>query len=357
MFNKMRFTIAIPVRNGSEYLADCIRSALSQTRPADEVLVLDDNSQDNSAAIAQSSEWGGRVKYCFNAQPTGFADAWNRAAAKAAGDYVSILHQDDFLDLNYLLAVEDGLNRFPKVRHLYAACRYVDGNGQVLQFWRPPEQPGYDPVLMSGRDYAHRYLHGVWQNRHFHRCPGVTTSRALLLEKCAYRKEAGHIADDDFFYRVGAFTDVVGISKPMASYREHATSTTSGVKILGLVLARDYLFQITHKEERAKIMELKDELLFEELAARKLNEALCYILRSHFSEWRKVLDLENELNTVVSDATRKYLPVWTRPMWIAVRKGHIRLASLYILAISLSSGLRRRLQLFLTPKAVTRIIT
>src|ERR1035437_10269043 len=113
----MTFTIAIPARNGSNYLADAIRSALGQTRPADEILVVDDNSDDETAAIAKSREGGNRVKYYFNQTPTGFADAWNRAVAKATCDFVSILHQDDLLDPDYLSAIESGLTRFPQSRH------------------------------------------------------------------------------------------------------------------------------------------------------------------------------------------------------------------------------------------------
>ena len=80
MKSQCQISIVIPVRNGAKYLADALRSALVQTRPAGEVLVLDDNSQDASAAIAKSSEWGGKVRYVLNENPTGFADAWNRAA-------------------------------------------------------------------------------------------------------------------------------------------------------------------------------------------------------------------------------------------------------------------------------------
>jgi glycosyltransferase involved in cell wall biosynthesis len=341
----MTFTIAIPARNGSNYLADAIRSALGQTRPADEILVVDDNSDDETAAIAKSREWGNRVKYYFNQTPTGFADAWNRAVAKATCDFVSILHQDDLLDPDYLSAIESGLTRFPQSRHAFTACRYINGAGAVDVHRKAPEPHSGEPVLISGRDYAHRYLLGVWNNRHIHRCPGVTTLRSLLMEQCAYRKEAGHIADDDFFYRVGRFTDVVGISKPMASYREHESSTTSRVKLLHLVLARDYLFQIRHKQDRSVIFEQTDELIFEKLAVKMLNESLYKILRAHSSEWSTILDLANELDTLAPNAFNKYLPVWSHPIWGAFKGGHIQAASLCVSVIALHRGIRTRLAL------------
>jgi len=345
--HKMTFTIAIPVRNGTNYLADAIRSAVSQTRSADEILVVDDNSDDETAAIAKSSEWGGRVKYYFNATPTGFADAWNRAATKATCDFVSILHHDDLLDPGYLQTIEAGLTRFPQARHAFTACRYINATGEVDIPRIAPMPHSPEPVLLSGQDYGRRYLRGVWNYRHIHRCPGVTTARALLMEQCVYRKEAGHIADDDFFYRVGAFTDVVGISKPMASYREHETSATSSLKLTDLVLARDYLFQIRHRPGRAGLLDSNDEVLFEKLAVRSLNEALYHTLRTHRPEWSDVLKVAEELESLSPGAMASYLPAWARPMWSAARNNRFGAASLFATLLRYHRGLSRRLKVHL----------
>ena len=84
----MRFTIGIPVRNGENYLRDALESAVKQTRQADEILVLDDASTDDSAAIAQASCWGGSVRYVHNAASGGFVGAFNRIAKLATGDVV-----------------------------------------------------------------------------------------------------------------------------------------------------------------------------------------------------------------------------------------------------------------------------
>ena len=325
----MTFSIAIPVRNGSDYLAQAIRSALCQTRAADEIIILDDNSQDASATIAKSNEWGGRVKYHCNPTPTGFADAWNRAAAKASCDFVAILHQDDLLDCGYLSNVERGLRAFPGARHAFTACRYIDSAGNLLRNAAEPHNP--TGMLLSGRQYARAYLHGVFHNRHLHQCPGVTTSRSLLLHECAYRKEAGHIADDDFFYRVGRFTPVVAITQPMASYREHMTSVTAGVRLLSLTLATDYLFQIRQRGSRSDIFDGSDEVYFERLAVRMLNEALYRgTLEVCSGAAQQVLALARELQALCPGALRRYAPQWAAPMWWALLCGRFSLLSIYV---------------------------
>jgi glycosyltransferase involved in cell wall biosynthesis len=323
-------------------LADALRSALVQTRPAGEVLVLDDNSQDASAAIAKSSEWGGKVRYVRNETPTGFADAWNLAAQYATGDYVVILHQDDLLDPNYLETMGMCLDRFPGVRHLYTACRYIDADGNLIRTCPLPHE-GH-PVIYTGREYARRYLDGVWKKQHIHRCPGVMTERRLLLDECRYRKEAGHIADDDFFYRVGKFTDVAGISQPMASFREHQQSVTGKAKLIDLVLARDYLFQIENLGDRLLVSGPTENAVFEKLSVRALNEALYHTLRSRQPEWRDVLTLADKLDTLCSGALVKNLPVWANPMWALARGEHESLAVCAAYALQLGRGLLRRIR-------------
>jgi len=342
MKSQCQISIVIPVRNGAKYLADALRSALVQTRPAGEVLVLDDNSQDASAAIAKSSEWGGKVRYVLNENPTGFADAWNRAAQHATGDYVVILHQDDLLDPNYLEAMGMCLDRFPGVRHLYTACRYIDANGNLIRTCPLPHEGS--PVIYTGREYARRYLDGVWKSQHIHRCPGVMTERRLLLNECRYRKQAGHIADDDFFYRVGKFTDVVGISQPMASFREHQQSVTGKAKLIDLVLARDYLFQIENLGDRSLVSGPTENAVFEKLSVRALNEALYHTLRSRQPEWRDVLTLADKLDTLCSGALVKNLPTWANPMWALARGEHESLAVCAAYALQLGRGLLRRIR-------------
>ena len=344
MTQRLTFTIAIPVRNGSNYLADAIRSALKQTRPADEILVVDDNSEDETAAIAKAKEWGDRVKYRFNATPTGFADAWNRAAEKATCDYISILHHDDLLDPEYLSAIEAGLTRFPEARHAFSACRYIDVAGDVDAGGKAPEAQSDEPVLMPGRDYAHRYLLGVFSNRNIHRCPGVTTARSLLTEECAYRKEAGHIADDDFFYRVGAFTDVVGISKPLASYREHGASATGTLESLTAVLARDWVYQARCQRGSSSLFGAEDRSAIDARAVKYLNQLLFHAIQGPRPDWfKQALSLRGELEAMAPQAVRRASPRWARILWwLATRRSPGAVASSYVRLLSWGLQFKRR---------------
>lgn len=269
----MTFSIAIPVHNGEKFLAATLASVLEQKRPADEILVVDDASTDRSSNILQSPEWAGKVRYVLNEHSTGFVDAWNRVVRLAKSDFVTILHQDDLLEPEYLSHVERALLSNPRCQHIYCGYYYIDARGKRIS--ESPKPHLLTPVMRSGKEYAHRYLEGVIHNRHIHRCPGVTTARTLL-DKCTYRKEAGLIADDDFFLRVGQFTDVVEISQPLASFRQHDESATARLESLSHRLAQDYIFQ-------ARYYRTQPSLLGESDVARIHDQAIRFI-NSYFRE-------------------------------------------------------------------------
>ena len=314
-----KISIAIPAHNGEQYLRQALESALNQHNPADEIVLLDDASTDNTAGLAKS--YGKKIVYYFNDKATGFVDAWNRAIKVATGDFITILHQDDLLHPTYLTHIEEALKKFPRVKHFYTGYNYINGHGEITGSSPLPHL--YEPVFYSGKEYAHLYLQGVVTNRHIHRCPGVTTSRALLLSECSYRKEAGHIADDDFFLRVGAFTDVVGIPSPLASYRHHADSTTSRLESLTLRLAEAYLFQVRHYLKPGPLLHACDVSKINALAVKFINLLLYEGLIYSRKDWvLKAFIWHEELEALRPSFMSSRLPLWGKFIWaIASPKG------------------------------------
>ena len=90
-------SILIPAYNAAPWIADTLQSALSQTWPHKEIVVVDDGSTDDTRAIANtfiSSQAGIRVI----AQPNyGASAARNHALSLARGEYIQFLDADDLL--------------------------------------------------------------------------------------------------------------------------------------------------------------------------------------------------------------------------------------------------------------------
>ena len=88
-------SILIPAFNAQEWIADTLRSAVGQTWPRKEVIVVNDGSTDFTLAIAKQFESNGvRI---VTQENQGAAASRNRALALCRGDYIQWLDADDLL--------------------------------------------------------------------------------------------------------------------------------------------------------------------------------------------------------------------------------------------------------------------
>lgn len=94
---ELRVSVVVTSHNYAEYLGDCLESIISQDYPHLEILVADDNSQDDSLAVARRFEKrDSRVIVLANTENVGLARNKNRACAVASGDLLTFIDADDF---------------------------------------------------------------------------------------------------------------------------------------------------------------------------------------------------------------------------------------------------------------------
>lgn len=87
-----KFSIVIPAYQAAGTIGEALESALAQTRPAHEVIVVDDGSSDDlTAALSPYKE---RIKLVSKANG-GVASARNAGVAAASGDFMAVLDADD----------------------------------------------------------------------------------------------------------------------------------------------------------------------------------------------------------------------------------------------------------------------
>ncbi len=90
-------TILIPVFNGGDFLTQAIESALAQTWPAIEVLVVDDGSDDDGHTERVCRAFGSRIRY-LRRENGGVGAALNTGIAAMTGRYLTWLSHDDLYD-------------------------------------------------------------------------------------------------------------------------------------------------------------------------------------------------------------------------------------------------------------------
>jgi glycosyltransferase involved in cell wall biosynthesis len=85
-------SLIIPCFNAERYVGEAIASALDQSRPPDEIIVVDDGSGDDSSRVVRA--FGASVRYVWQ-ENRGIGAARNAGMAMAGGDILAFLDADD----------------------------------------------------------------------------------------------------------------------------------------------------------------------------------------------------------------------------------------------------------------------
>lgn len=173
-------SIVIPAFNAAAWVRETLDSALAQTHPRCEIIVVDDGSTDDTATIVQS-EYGARVRLARQ-QNRGLSAARNAGLEAARGSYVQFLDADDLLfpskierqlevleqrpyytavysDLEY---VEDGLRRAAGLRQWFASGHilrpllrrnFIVAHAPLLRTDAVRSVGGFDTSLSACEDY------------------------------------------------------------------------------------------------------------------------------------------------------------------------------------------------------------
>ena len=129
----MRFSIIIPVYNVEKYIRRCMDSLVNQTFRDYELIIIDDESPDNSIEIAKSyaSADPDRIRI-FHQKNTRQGGARNHGVSLARGEYLLFVDSDDYVS-PYLLEVVDRRLRETPCDILVFGSTPVDEGGNALE--------------------------------------------------------------------------------------------------------------------------------------------------------------------------------------------------------------------------------
>jgi len=118
-----KVSIIIPVFNGANYLRDAIESALAQSYPNIEIIVVNDGSNDSGETEAIAKEFDGKIAYFFKPNG-GVSTALNLGIEKMTGDYFSWLSHDDLYTVEKVQSQIDVLSTFDKPERIIVYSNY-----------------------------------------------------------------------------------------------------------------------------------------------------------------------------------------------------------------------------------------
>jgi glycosyltransferase involved in cell wall biosynthesis len=119
------------------FLSECLNSLMRQTRPPDEVIVVDDGSQDDTREVVKAFP---DVRYLYQ-ENAGKPVAMGRALALSTGDIVCHLDADDYWMPGKLARICEAFARQPSIGGVIHEVEHVDEAGRSLQLPYDVEPP------------------------------------------------------------------------------------------------------------------------------------------------------------------------------------------------------------------------
>lgn len=140
-------SIITPCHNNAAFIGSAIASALAQTYPHIEVIVIDDGSTDNSLEIIRSFN---DSRLYWESQPNqGAPVARNRCLELARGDLIKFLDADDLLLPECIERQVAQTQEFPQNRKaiVYGDAIWIDKEGNPIPSYLPrPRKSKEDPI-------------------------------------------------------------------------------------------------------------------------------------------------------------------------------------------------------------------
>ncbi len=207
------FSIIITCHNQASFIRDAVDSALSQTVPPQQIIVVDDASSDGSPAILKA--YGDRIQFAGLQINQGANTARNLGAAMSTGKYLVFLDGDDVL-LPWALAVYRRIVDLRQPKIILSHMRWFERDLPPVAPENHPRQiqfVEYDVLVNKNRNYQPGASAIVVESETFHSVNGWTD-------------ELFGVEDVDLMLKLGAAGLTVQILAPETKgYRIHESNT------------------------------------------------------------------------------------------------------------------------------------
>jgi SAM-dependent methyltransferase len=208
-------TVVVTTFNHAHYLHEALESAFRQTRPPDEVIVVDDGSTDNPDEVTALYP---RVRL-IRQKNQGLSAARNTGLSAASGTYVLFLDADDRLTPVALATHLDRFARNPGCAFVYAGYRV---------FGAVPGGPRDITLREPGRDPYARFLEGNQIGMH----ATVLYRRTILAAIGGFDRSLRACEDYDVYLRLTREHRVACGPEVVAEYRQHGSNMSGDLSLM-----------------------------------------------------------------------------------------------------------------------------
>ncbi|MEO1263476.1 MAG: glycosyltransferase [Bacteroidota bacterium] len=239
-------SIGVASYNNAHFVRYTLDSIRDQTYPNIQLIIVDDQSKDDSVAVIENWIKENQFPCTFikNKKNTGVTTVCNKLLEKAEGKYFSFLASDDiYLPEKVEHHVNLLENQEPQVGMVYSDCVVIDEKGKNIadSFY---SFRGKNPSEMPSGNVFINLL-----KKNFITAPSVLLKKSVLIKAGGY--DSNLIAEDyDLWLRIAKISTVQYDPRPLVKYRRHSSSVTAKV---------NYKLQEAHLQSLLKHIGYSDE--------------------------------------------------------------------------------------------------
>jgi glycosyltransferase involved in cell wall biosynthesis len=209
MNDKPLVSVVMAVHNGADWILKSVESILQQTYEHLELIVIDDGSVDDSAAIVNAIE-DKRIRLFKNEKQSGLVYSLNFGISQARGQYIARMDADDISLPERISSQMAILQNDKRIVAVGGWITLVDENDEVIEQWEYPEST---KMIMWNQFFNSGFAHP-----------------STLFLASAFKKAGGYLTDHkyaedfDLWSRLGEVGELYNIQKPLLLYRVHTSS-------------------------------------------------------------------------------------------------------------------------------------
>ena len=212
MSSKPTISVLMPFRNCEKYLEEAINSVLCQTFEDFELIAINDNSTDQSWAIASRlSQKDSRINL-IDSPERGLVENLNYGIKLCNGEYIARMDGDDVCLPHRLEKTLEYLSQRPDVAVVGAQHELIDHKSRKIIKWRVPLQH-------KEIDQSHLLKIQSAMNN-----PTTLIRKSALIQLGGYMPDMRYAEDFDLWLRMAEIGTLANLPDYLLLYRQHLTS-------------------------------------------------------------------------------------------------------------------------------------
>jgi glycosyltransferase involved in cell wall biosynthesis len=203
-------SVIMPVRNGAEWLGEAVASIRAQDFGDFEFLIVDDGSDDGTAAMLSGFAADDRRIRLLRQAPQGIVAALNTGIAAARAPYLARLDADDRARPDRLGKQFAVMQVHPEIGLLGTSAEVIDAAGKTVGRLAPPTEPAR---LSRALSRTNPFIHS-----------SVMMRTALVRRLGGYRAAFRAAEDYDLWLRMAEAGGIANLADDLTQYRRHSTN-------------------------------------------------------------------------------------------------------------------------------------